>query len=68
MHFPVEMKTNYFIWLIKTKSPTKVQRNFHRSYERNEEGATTVNKWLKDFQERKTLHESKHQRKCTFDS
>ena len=70
MHFPVEMKTNCFIWLKKTKSPTKVKKNLHRRYGRNEEAPTTKNKnkRLKYFQEKGTLHESKHQRKCTVHS
>ena len=48
----------------------KVQRNFHRRYGRNEEAPTfkTINKCLKDIQERGTLHETKHQRRCTVDS
>ena len=52
MHFPVEMMTYCVTWLIKTKSSTKVQRNFHRRYGRNEEATTikTVNKCLKVFQ------------------
>ena len=70
MHFPVEIKMNCVTWLIKTKSSTKVQRNFLRTYGKNEKAPTikTINKWLKVFPERGTLQEAKHQRKCTIDS